>query len=239
MSSSSRKVYEVNSSSSQNGKAKVWIIVAVVLILIVIALGCYCQTDHFKQHFGNVFGGKPNLADLQVVMFIDPEHQMCQQLLEVFDKEGVLDQMRIVNVTTEDGKKLAASIGVDKVGVPAFISEKNQTAHAGPVPSVKELINKLKKDGSSPKGGISDMKIVLFARPGCKYCDIAKQVFGPVMDQIDVVDVTTPEGDQIVKKIFPSGISGVPVFKSMKTGKHVTGFDPVGGSIEKIVSQLK
>jgi len=246
--------YGSPSPKGSNGSgAAVWWIVAFVFLIIIIGFGCWCTTDHFKQTFGNVFGSKPSLKELEVTMFMSPKCKYCQGMMETLKKEGVTDQLEIVDITNKEGAEYAAKFGADKQPIPSFISKKFKTGAVGQRESVKDLVEALTpKEGpsSAPPAGngsgdlktdIQTLQVFLFARDGCGYCAKAKEACNNanVMDVIQVVDITTPEGQQLAGKMIPPGVNGVPVWVSGVTKRHVVGFNPNGGSIEQVVNQLR
>ena len=55
-----------------------------------------------------------------------------------------------------------------------------------------------------------------------------------LIDLVQIVDIMTPEGQQMAGSVLPPGTSGVPIWKSMTSGKHVVGFKPIEQLIESL-----
>jgi glutaredoxin len=85
---------------------------------------------------------------------------------------------------------------------------------------------------------IKSLQIVLFARDGCGWCTKAKESCDQagVMDVIQIVDITTPEGQSMAGQMLPPGTSGVPAWVSMATKKHVVGFKPFDQIVQELYS---
>jgi glutaredoxin len=83
---------------------------------------------------------------------------------------------------------------------------------------------------------IKALQIVLFAREGCPWCTKAKESCSQagVMDVIQVVDITTPEGQTLAGQVLPPGTSGVPAWVSLATKKHVVGFKPFDQLLQEL-----
>lgn len=237
--------------SSSNNSSAVWWVVGFFILILIISFGCWCTTDHFKQTFGNVFGNGHNLKELDVVMFMSPKCKYCQGMMETLKNEGATEQLEIVDITTQEGAQYASKFGADKQPIPSFISKKYKTGAVGQRKSVKEIIEALTpKSSQEPSvntGGSGDLRvdvqslqIILFARDGCPYCVQAKEACSNagVMDVIQVVDITTPEGQELAGKMLPPGTSGVPAWVSAVTKKHVVGYAP-GSPLEQVVAKLK
>lgn len=262
-----KKTPSLNSQSSSDesggSNALMWIF-AIVVIIIIVSFGCWTTTDSFTN-FKSKFMKTESLKDIDVIMFMSPKCGYCQRMLAVIDAEGKRNDLKIIDVTTDAGKKIAKEYGSDSQPVPSFISLKYKTGWVGSLPSTAELVKKLSKSGSAmanaPVGGasggasggargavggasgasgatgaISDMKIIMFSREGCPHCVNAKMK----LEEAGLLGVIIPVDvttDQGQQKIQELGleINGVPTFYSMKNRKMTSGFR----SIETVIEELK
>lgn len=239
------------------------ILVVFVLLIVVFGIWGTC-TESGKSTFANIkskfsafpSGGNGNLKSLDIVMFMSPTCPWCKKMMGVLESAGQLNNITVVDITKPEGTAMAQQFGADKQPVPSFISRKNKVGTVGYRDSVEKLIDALKQpsdkqgeSGSSeepmPMPGqigqidinfIKDLQIVLFAREGCPWCTRAKEACSQagVIDVIQVVDITTPEGQQLASQVLPAGTSGVPAWVSLTSKKHVVGFKP----FDQIVQSL-
>jgi glutaredoxin len=243
-----------NTSTGENN----WSIGVILIIIFIILIIGFCNTDYFKQNFGNLFSSpKSKIKELDIVMFMNPNCGWCKKTLELFNREGVTDSIQFVDITTEDGMKIAKQVGADSRPVPSFISKKMRTGVVGYRDNINDFIAEFQPPkeqssqevdggGNSNNGGdnvggdinIRDLNVIIFTREGCGYCTRAKQACEEIgiTNDVSIVDITTEEGRNMSNRLLPPDVSGVPVFISQKTGKHVVGF---GGNILDIIKQLK
>ena len=212
---------------------------------------------NLKNRFGNTTSG-PSIKDLDIVMFMSPTCPWCKKMIGVLEKEGQIRNLTIVDMTKPEGAAIAKQFGADKQPVPSFISRRLKTGTVGYRETVAKLVDSLKPQpkqvgGSSSseepgmggmQGGgggglvelIQGLQIVLFAREGCPWCTKAKEACAQagVMDAIQVVDITSPEGAQMAGQMLPPGSSGVPAWVSMATKKSVVGFKPIDALVQEL-----
>jgi glutaredoxin len=231
-------------------------LVAFIVLLIIFGTWGTC-TEKGKSTFANIktkmgFGSK-SLKEFELLMFISPTCPWCKKMIGVLDSEGQLNNVTVVDISKEEGANLAKQFGADKQPVPSFISRKLKTGTVGYRDSVAKLIEALKppanksiqqEQGNSDEApsmhepiNIENLQIILFSREGCPWCTKAKEACNQagVADVIQIVDITTPEGQELAGKVLPPGTSGVPAWFSMATKKHVVGFKP----IEQLVQELQ
>jgi glutaredoxin len=217
----------------------------VVILLIVIILWNTCEP--FRNVFKSNGGGSSELKGMEVIFFMSPKCPWCQKMKAVMEKEGSLRDVEMVDVTTAQGQELAKKYGSLDKGVPSFVSKKLRTGTVGFKESTNELVKSLvkAKDEPEPKepipteealGKIGALRVLLFTSPTCGWCKKAKDGLqeAGVLDSVEVVDISTPEGKELVSKEIPD-FRGVPVAKSMVTGKIVTGYRP----LEALVAELQ
>jgi glutaredoxin len=181
---------------------------------------------------------------------MSPTCPWCKKMVDVLQKEGQINNITVVDISKPEGVAMAKQFGADKQPVPSFISRKLKTGTVGFRDSVSKLVDALqqpeKEQPSSEepvtKGDIDvnliqNLQIVLFARDGCPWCVKAKEACTQqgIMDVIQVVDITTPEGQQMASELLPRESSGVPAWVSLASKKHVVGFRP----IEQIIQELQ
>jgi glutaredoxin len=240
------------SSSSNNSTSKSnssWLNAGVIIGVILIILLCFgvwgTCTESGKSTFANIkskLSGGGSLRNLDIIMFMNPNCPWCKKMFAVLNSD--IKNITVVDITKPDGVAMAQQFGADKKPVPSFISRKLRTGTVGFKKSIGELIEDLKlppqsqpnsvpQNSSGEPGnddGIKSLKIVLFTREGCSYCQKAKEECAKtgVIDSIQVIDITTPEGQQFAGQVLPQGISGVPVWISLTTKKHTVGYTPIG-----------
>ena len=219
---------------------------------------------NIKSKFSTGSGGSSGLKELDIVMFMSPTCPWCKKMVSVLDKESQLNQITVVDMTKPEGIAMAKQFGADKQPVPSFISRKLKTGAVGFRESVNDLVKALKQPqpqsqpqpqpqqgriggpGSSEEPGgmggniggiVHGLQIVLFAREGCPWCTKAKESLSNagVLEVVQIIDITTPEGQQMAAQLLPPGTSNVPSWVSMATKKHVVGYKP----IEQIIQELK
>lgn len=227
---------------SGSSASNVWLwVFAVIVIIIIVSFGCWTTTDSFIN-FKSKFGKTESLKDIDVVMFMSPTCGECKKMMEILKSENKTNDLKIVDITTEAGKKIAKEFGSDKEPVPSFVSLKYQTGWIGSLPNtaelVKELSNKEKRETrrQTSSGPVNDLDIIMFFRDGCGHCVNAKTELGSagLLDSITQFDTATEEGQQKAQELGLD-IKGVPYFHSMKTGKNSSGFK----SVDAIFQELK
>lgn len=226
-----------------NNKNNQWLLIGIAVILILV-FAFWCTTDSFTNFKNSLTG--PSLKDLDVIMFMSPECPWCKKTVEMLEKEGVKGQLEIVDIGTKEGAEYAKQYGADKQPIPSFISKKMKTGTVGYRKNVTELMKALSEVQKTPEitgengtlvTQVQKLQIIFFSRDGCPWCTKAKESCDQagVMDVIQVVDITTPEGKEMAGKMLPPGSSGVPAFVSMATKKSLVGFKP----IDQVVEELK
>ena len=225
----------------------IWIIVGVILFVLILG-GCYCYSNDI-QPFGNVFQKSPQaekMKNLDILYFFSPTCPWSKKATELFQKEGVKGSLQMVDVTTEEGKKMAVEYGAASKGIPAFISRKNKTGTVGYRESLQEILDALERkvEEESPEEDlsveqirqkISDLGIVLFHSPSCGWCTKLKKELEEknAINLVELVDITNPAGKSKLEQIVQE-FQGVPVTYSTKTKKHVTGYRPVSRMIAEL-----
>jgi glutaredoxin len=249
----------ITTKDSGNGWG-IGIAVMVIILLFILCFGIWGTcTDSGKSTFANIKtklslpGGNGSLKDLDIIMFMSPTCPWCKKMMGVLDSEGQLNNITVVDINKPEGAAMAQQYGADKQPVPSFISRKLKSGTVGYRDSVSKLMDALKQqpqvsnDSSSEEptngggGGaigntIRDLQIVLFAREGCIHCQRAKEACSQagIIDQIQVIDITTPEGQSMASNLLPPGTAGVPVWISLVTKKHIVGFKELGEVIQSL-----
>jgi glutaredoxin len=259
----SSKKPDVKTPTKDTSGWGVGIVVIVILFLLIISFGVWGTcTDNGKATFTNIKSklsgsGGGSLRNMDIIMFMSPTCPWCKKMMSVLDSAGELKNITVVDISKPEGANMAKQFGADKQPVPSFISRQNKTGTVGYRDSVEKLVDALKPGqvpapGQSQEPGNSEeprmpgqidinliqgLQIVLFAREGCSWCQKSKENLSQagVMDVIQVVDITTPEGQQMAGQMLPPGTSGVPAWVSMVTKKHVVGYKP----IDQIVQSLQ
>lgn len=239
-------------------KRTMYIIIAVVVVLVALTV-MYFKTDYFTDIKNKITG--TSLKSLDVVMFMSPTCGHCQQMLQTLAQENKLNDLMIIDVSKDEGKKIAEQFGAADKPVPSFISRKKHTGTFGSKPNVAQLIKDLTENNvaeptqqvqqqmqqpvqNEKAAGagelVKELDIIMFSRDGCGHCVNAKDQLSQngLMGSITNVDVTTPEGSQLFEKMVPlkPGEKGrsVPSFVSKKTGKIAVGFK----SLDSLLDQL-
>ncbi len=236
----------------------VGIAILVVFLLIFVAFGIWGTcTDSGKSTFANIksklpgIGSSVDLRELDIIMFMNPTCPWCKKMIGVLDSAGQLNNITVVDISKPEGTAMAQQFGADKQSVPSFISRKNKVGTVGYRDSVAKLAEALKQPVKQPGNSeepiipgqidinfIKSLQIVLFAREGCPWCTKAKEICSQagVIDVIQVVDITTPEGQSMAGQMLPPGTAGVPAWVSMATKKHVVGFKPFDQIVQALHS---
>lgn len=221
----------------------IFIFLIVLLILATCTETGRKYADGFKD---KLFPDKQKLKDLAVVMFMIPSCPHCVRTLDVLDKEKELNNITIIDVTKEEGKKIAEQFGADKKPVPSFISRKTNRSAIGSIENVSQLVKALSGKNeqiSSEEGSeeqeqslgsddinlVQQLNIILFARDGCPWCVRAKEecARAGIMKSIKVIDVSTEEGQKAASDLLPQDSNGVPAWVSLATRKVAIGYKPV------------
>jgi glutaredoxin len=223
-----------------DGNGKVWIWIAVIIIvLLIVSFGCWTTTDHFAN-FKAKLTKSEKLKDLDIIMFMNPNCGYCRRMLDVLEAEKEIGNLKIVDVSTEEGEKIAKNFGVGGQ-VPSFVSLKYQTGHIGSTASSKELVKNLTpKDGKVPEktetdNSVRGLGIIVFTREGCSYCIKAKEQLGKtgLLSEMTALDVTTDEGQKKIQELDLK-VDSVPFFYCVKTGKIAKGFLSVDDVMNKL-----
>lgn len=223
----------------------IFIFLIVLLILATCTETGRKYADGFKD---KLFPDKQKLKDLAVVMFMIPSCPHCVRTLDVLEKEKELNNITIIDVTKEEGKKIAEQFGADKKPVPSFISRKTNRSAIGSIENVSQLVKALsgKYEQISSEEGLEEsseeqslgsddinlvqqLNIILFARDGCGWCVKAKEECNKagILHAIKVIDVSTEEGQKAASDLLPRESTGVPAWVSLKTRKVAIGYKPV------------
>lgn len=225
----------------------IFIFLIVLLILATCTETGRKYADGFKD---KLFPNKQKLKDLAVVMFMIPSCPHCVRTLDVLDKEKELNNITIIDVTKEEGKKIAEQFGADKKPVPSFVSRKTNRSAIGSIENVSQLVSALSgkneqisseegsEEGSEEKEQqldsndinlVQQLNIILFARDGCGWCAKAKEecTRAGIMKSIKVIDVSTEEGQKAASDLLPQDSNGVPAWISLATRKVAMGYKPV------------
>ena len=229
-----------------------WMVIGVVILFLILG-GCYCYRDYFGNILGSG-GGKhaSRMKELEVLYFFSPNCPWCKKMTAVLEKEGVKGALTMVDVTTEEGKKMANEYGAAKKGIPAFISKKNKTGTVGFRENLDEMLTALEKkpdpaamaqqqkeqadvpqmNPEEIRQKVSQLGIMLFASPTCGWCNKLKTEMeeAGVLNMIEVIDISQPEGQEMIKQYIKE-FRGVPVTYSKNTQKHVVGYKPLSGVI--------
>lgn len=251
------------SNNNGNNEYNIGIILLFVFLFIIIIFSIWCTcTDSGKSTFSNIKtklsnlgSNRSDLKSLDVVMFMSPTCPWCKKMMNVIESSGQMNNIMIVDITKEEGASMAKQFGADKQPIPSFISRKNQTGTVGYRDSIDKLIEALKKpegiknteinseisSEEVPSGNvdinfIKSLQIILFARDGCPWCVKAKETCSDsgIIDIIQIIDITTPEGQQLAEQLLPPGTSGVPAWVSMATKKHIVGYKPIDQIIQSL-----
>jgi thioredoxin-related protein len=255
----SSKPNSKDNSSGFGGNAG--IIIGLILLFVLIFFGIWGTcTDSGKSTFANIKNkitpwksGGNALRGLDIIMFMSPTCPWCKKMIGVIESEGELRNVTVVNITKPEGAAMAQQFGADKQPVPSFISRQLKTATVGYRDSVSKLIEALTQppqvsgsseepeipsgdNGSGMNVDIKSLQIILFAREGCSFCTMAKENLSQtgIIDAIQIIDITTPEGQELAGQVLPPGTSGVPAWVSLTTKKHVVGFKPFDQIIQAL-----
>jgi len=158
-----------------------------------------------KEHFGN----NDPIDDLQIIMYKSDSCGYCNKAKQMLGSH--LDKIEM-----RDG----APPGVQ--GVPHFESKKTGKTHTGAPQSLNQLIQALSgTEGFSNTDSLSDIE--MYFADFCGHCTRTKQMLqkAGALNEITLIDVTTPEGQDALKKA--KGTGGIPHFRNTKNGKTHTG----------------
>lgn len=259
MSTATTSTKPTSTKPSSGWNVGVMVLVGFLVFILFFGIWGTC-TDSGRSAFTNIKSkmniGESSLKNLDIVMFINPECPWCKKMIAVLESEKQINNVNMIDITKKEGIAIAKQFGADKQPVPSFISRKLETGTIGYRDSVSKLIDALKKPSpsssseepeisSKESGGMSNeqiplliknLQIILFTREGCGYCTKAKESCAEagVMDIIQIVDITTPEGQQLAQEVLPPGTSGVPAWISLATKKHVVGYKPIDQIIQTL-----
>lgn len=232
------------------------LVIGVAVLLIVIFIGtCWCKGDKNDTFANTIISGFKNtfklnkgvgVREYDIVYFMSPTCPWCKKMSKVLADEGILGEMEVVDVTQEQGKKMAIEMGAADKGVPSFISRKNRTGTVGFKKSGKDLLEALdpskgvapssQEPGSGSGEVLKNLQIIVFVSPSCGWCTKMKQQLQDegIMEMVELVDISTPEGQDMAKKVLPASNGGVPACYSKSTGKVCNGFKPIVNIIEEL-----
>jgi glutaredoxin len=202
----------------------------------------------------------PNMIkDLGIIFILDPSSEPCQQMVDVFNKEGTSQHYEYIDISVPEQKEFAEKIGALERGVPNFISKKLGVGFVGPRNSSEEIINTLvaveqnmkskaaKESYENTEGqdlqGIQELRnrlqqlnIIMFKMNGCGHCthvlDELKSL--GLTDSLEVVEVSGDSARKYISDFNLPANGGVPFFYSRTTGKLLRGSRPVVKIVEEI-----
>lgn len=252
--SSSKKKPWLNVSTST------WIVIF-IFIAAIIVIAIVCSTSDSFGNVGEMFkgvlagnGGK--LKDLQIFYFMSPTCPWCRKMTDVLKTENELSSVTVVDVSKPEGQQMAKKMGAHNKGIPAFISRKNRTGAVGFKKSVNELIKSLdpsnrptpktpQSNPNTPNGNnthakenmanVHELGLVVFVSSSCGWCTKLKDDLrnAGIYEQCEIVDVSTPEGQQMAKSVL-TNFRGVPCVYSKKTQKQSVGYKPIDQIIQSL-----
>jgi len=78
------------------------------------------------------------VQELEIILFVSPTCGWCNKIKTEFTEAGVLEMVEMVDVSTEDGKKVAQELLKEFRGVPASYSKKTGKSSVGykPLPEI-------------------------------------------------------------------------------------------------------
>jgi glutaredoxin len=239
-----RSFYEKN-------KTLLMIIGFIALLALIFAILCYTNEDFSNS----IFGPGTNLKDLDILLFMSPNCQWSQQTMKLLKDNNKLDDVTIINVDTEDGKKMATMYGATR-GSPTFVSKKYNTGTVGYKDTIKDIVQDLTTNNKPPpesipelqpnqqqnlqptenfEGGgnsvptdeVKGLRIVVFYKDSCPYCVKAKKDLESLglMSSVELQDVNSTEGKNRLRDFKKEGTS-VPLYASSTTGKTSLGYKP-------------
>ena len=137
-------------------------IVALSLVVVLAIVGivvAYFVNEDFANTVSTYmpFLKKSGVKDLDIIFFFSPTCPWCQKMITVLEKEGTKGDFEMVDITQEDGQKLATKYGAMSRGVPNFVSRKTNTGTVGFKQSSQDIINDLQaatnpsKEQNSPQ----------------------------------------------------------------------------------------
>ncbi len=226
-----------------------FLILGISLIIIFILILWGTCTEKGKSSFGNIksmFGKKKSpLRDLDVYMFMSPNCKYCHDMMDVLKKEDEISSLKIINKDDEKNKSILQEFSVkDDSPVPLFISKRLKTATYGFKPSVKDLIVSLVKkeevqssdEEDSVHKTVKTLGIILFSLETCHICTMSKEMCANLglNDVVEIVDVMTPKGKEMLAYYGLSHIANFPLFYSRSSRKSVLGHR----SIEELIKEL-
>ena len=93
--------------------------------------------------------------------------------------------------------------------------EEKQTQEEPKVKEIQTGDNYMSLDGSP-----DDRKVVMFVSDGCSFCNLAKPVYLPLLEEakvpVEIVSLDEQEGNEFAKAL---GIQGIPAFLMVKDSK--------------------
>lgn len=148
------------------------------------------------------------IRDLQITMYKSDSCGFCKKAMNILGPH--LSKIELV-----DGMPPGAT------GVPHFKSKKTNKEHTGCPQSVEHLIQAL--SGTESFGNALPPGIEMYYADFCGHCKRTKQMLkdAGVIDQITLIDVSTPQGQAAIKKA--GGEGGIPHFRNTRNGKTHTG----------------
>lgn len=226
--------------------------VFIFLITLLILATCTEAGKRYADNFKDkIFPNRQKLKDLDVIMFMSPTCPHCVKTLDILQKEKEINNLTIIDVTQDEGRKIAEQFGADKRPLPSYISRKTHRSAVGSVENVSQLVKAMcpiknlhgssgdsSEESSEEQNGengiidvdlIQKLDIILFAMEGCGHCVRAKEDCDKagISKSIKIVNISTPEGQIIASELLPKDTSGFPSWISMSTKKVVTGYKSI------------
>jgi glutaredoxin len=173
----------------------------------------------FKNVMARFAPNKPDLKSLDILMFVDPNNELCNTMRQMLINEGQINNVSVVDIMNPANSDIVQQYNAEGKPVPMFVSRRSMIGVVGFKKSAKDLYDSFMGGNDE----ISDMQITLFSRDGCRFCVRAKALFENEINsnKIRVVDILSSAGANELKQL--TGEGSVPVFFSRKSGKFSVG----------------